>query len=155
MVELKFRAWDDLNKRMTYDFFFVDSDGGIYYDQDPHGVDISGRRRISATDRLHIMQYTGLKDKYGKEIYVGDILSASRTVTGLPLPNGKAAEIFGNIPTETRTWNDILVAEIKVNENSMSFILPQEGGTYQERGEKLEWKIIGNIHENPDLIPKT
>lgn len=101
-----------------------------------------------------VSQYSGLKDKNGKEIYEGDILSASRTVTGIPLPNGKTAEIFGNVPTETRTWNEILVVEIKVSASSISFILPEEGDTYQERGKKLQWEVIGNIYENPDLMPK-
>lgn len=152
--EIKFRAWDEINKRMTYDFFWVHSDGDIWYDQDPHGVDMSGRKKIAPVTRLKLMQYTGLKDKNGKEIYEGDILSAKRTVNGLPLPNGKAAEIFGDIPTETRTWNEIVVAEFKVTESSISFILPEEGGTYQERGIKLEWEIVGNIYDNPELLNK-
>lgn len=155
MRGIKFRAWDELNKRMIYDYFWVGSDGNLWRDQDPHGLDMSGRKKIGPTDKLHLMRWIPLKDKNGKDIYEGDILSAERTVNGMPLQNGKAAEVFGNIPTEKRTWNEILVVEIKVNANSVSFVMPEEGGTYQERGKRLQWAIIGNIYENPDLIPQT
>lgn len=153
---IKFRAWDSVNKRIIYDYFYVGSEGAIWQDQDPNGVDISGRRRIGLTTRFEIMQYIGLKDKNGKEIYEGDILKTSRTVSGLLMPNGKVAELFGINREDcvTQTWDEILIAKFKVTDNSVSFTLPEEGGTYQERGKKLEWEIIGNVYQTPDLIPK-
>ncbi len=72
--EIKFRAWDDINKRITYDFFFIDSDGGIWHDQDPYGLDMSGQKKIVSVNRLHLMQHTGLKDKNKLAIYEGDLV---------------------------------------------------------------------------------
>lgn len=156
MRDLKFRAWDTLKKVMIAEGFHVIGEVTMFGEIDNYCL--NNHEGKSALDRygdIEIMQYTGLKDKNGKEIYEGDILSASRTVTGLLLANGKVAEIFGTIPKATRTWDEILVVEIKVNANSISFILPEEGGTYQERGKKLEWEIIGNIYQNPDFVPQT
>jgi uncharacterized phage protein (TIGR01671 family) len=64
MREIKFRAWDNRNKRFTKQFY-VSADGKPYTYWDdplPNALDIV------------LMQYTGLKDKNGVEIYEGDIL---------------------------------------------------------------------------------
>jgi uncharacterized phage protein (TIGR01671 family) len=154
-VELKFRAWDKKESKWLFGYEYPNLGGFSLIGETVLMGEFSSLPLEKLINDVVIMQYTGLKDKDGKEIYEGDILSASRTVTGVPLPNGKIAEIFGNVSTETRTWDEVLIAEIKVNNNSISFELPEEGGTYQERGIKLKWIIIGNVYENPDLIPKT
>ena len=60
--EIKFRAWRILNKEMIYPFA-----------KTPFNT-LSSGDLLSRFDNENIMQFTGLHDKNGKEIYEGDIL---------------------------------------------------------------------------------
>jgi hypothetical protein len=70
-----------------------------------------------------IMQYTGLKDKNGKEIYEGDI------VIGAGSRDGGPSGVFFSYGQ----WQPF------------SFL-----GTYAG----WEFEVIGNIHQNPELLPR-
>ena len=59
--ELKFRAWNTIEKTMGEPFTLQEAIGSRKQD----GIN---------TDEVVYMQYTELKDKNGKEIYEGDIL---------------------------------------------------------------------------------
>ena len=70
MKEIKFRAWDKRdNKMRTPDRcgFYVGSSNGLAYDNE-----------IEVCEEFELMQYTGLKDLKGKEIYEGDIVKTYR-----------------------------------------------------------------------------
>lgn len=133
----KYRAWDEVTKRMIYDFFFIDSDGCIWYDQDKYGLDMSGRRKIFITDGLHVMDYIGLKDKEGLLIAEGDIISAPHFPKTLIVGFCRESASYGACIDDTMAidkmywfYNDI--------------VLDQD-----------DWYVIGNIYENPDLIQKS
>ena len=130
--EIKFRAWDDQDKKMgeVREIHF-DQYGGVdvYFS----GDDINAR----AKGQNSLMQYTGLKDKNGKEIYEGDI--------------------FDCIYKEDGCKHKLLVIW---DEESTRFRMKSYGECDQQNVTQTMWdmsrhKIIGNIYENPKLTAIT
>jgi uncharacterized phage protein (TIGR01671 family) len=86
-----------------------------------------------------LMQYTGLKDKNGKEIYEGDIVKF-RT---------ENIYLFGYVD-----WHYLghFVLSVKVSEQLSNDIWFDRVNHLSDGHNGME--IIGNIHENPELLKK-
>jgi uncharacterized phage protein (TIGR01671 family) len=94
--------------------------------------------------QLKIMQFTGLKDKNGKNIYEGDILLITN-----PLRQIQKARLIGAVEFE---WASYAV-EIKriiewksYNVDATAFML------LSSIAGSREMAVIGNIYENPELL---
>lgn len=128
--EIKFRIWIENNKRMDFtslnDLLYED---GNYYEYNGNVKDYP------------IMQYTGLKDKNGKEIYEGDIVEMNQAVTdSFDIPYTKGIVEF---------WRGQFV----VNEsNGLGCNLANFSALADINGEELRGEIIGNIYQNPKLL---
>ena len=122
MREIKFRAWDKKEKKMIEVNHLT-----LYQNSGWRFCANCGLSIGLAETEYNLTQYTGLKDKNGKEIYEGDILSF------VPIGHKKFNKPFRPF-------------EIFWDEKNAQFSdwSPKEG----ERGAE----VIGNIYENPELM---
>ena len=112
MREIKFRCYSEQDKIMYR----------------PLVLEVIAQLGHNFSDNIKLMQYTGLKDKNGVEIYEGDIIK-----DGSRLWKIEISPIYG-----------------------IFFILTKGGHSrcYGDFGSYLadEFKVIGNIYENPELL---
>lgn len=120
MREIKFRAWDTDRQRMRTgsDNLMLDLGGRKYWQ---FGYDLNFLDQSHAKEFV-LMQYTGLHDKNGVEIYEGDI-----------------------VKTDENDWVGKVVYE------APEFALVDNGFGFASLG-YCETKVIGNIYENPELM---
>lgn len=99
-----------------------------------------GKEYMRNIEEVELMQYTGLKDETGKEIYEGDILTIS--LDNDPDIEGDVIDV--NVAKKCFvTWDEDKVGF--VGKNSFLF-------QHLDRFEGILFKVIGNIYENPDLL---
>lgn len=127
MRTIKFRAWDTERKQMFFPNWLLTASGtNIDKMEHPkHG-------ELHRVDNSAIlMQYTGLKDKNGKEIYEGDIV------------NG----VFeGNTGTGFIEYDDRRDATFYVE------LIVNDLGEHQPHHINNKCEVIGNIYENSKLL---
>ena len=123
--ELKFRVWDKRSEKgsSTKEMLYDVQKHHLWYDT------------LDYTDTYVVMQFTGLKDKNGKEIYEGDIVQYNR-----------------------RSSYDGINFEVKWSEDNWGWVLVSKNKDYlineqTPEGYRYEFiEIVGNIFENPDLL---
>lgn len=130
MRDIKFRAWDNLEKRMRKVV-------SLHWQGDKLvSARLEGENEpISIEGRLVIEQIAWLTDKNGTEIYKGDICSFSSK-------NGKHVGVV--------EWSDDLASfGLRMVKNNFLYTFSE----FNIMGVNLDaLEIAGNIHENPELL---
>ncbi|KKN07449.1 hypothetical protein LCGC14_1066750 [marine sediment metagenome] len=80
MREIKFRAWDKVDKIMYYDI----QDGITFDDGSRYTFDQFLNPTSDDYHKWIIEQFIGIKDKGGREIYEGDLLQSTATKVAKP-----------------------------------------------------------------------
>jgi uncharacterized phage protein (TIGR01671 family) len=132
--EIKFRAWDKeknimgevsclsypnriSGKKQTVNFWYKDTEFW-YKDTEYRGY---------ADSTIVLMQYTGLKDKNGKEIYEGDIVKKNNSANHRCKPNKECG--------------------------TFEIIWEKEHAGFNMTGDRSHvCEVIGNIYQNPELL---
>jgi len=114
--KIKFRAWNIATKTMVdlkkITPFLLNKDiGGLY---------------IPESDEIYIMQYTGLKDKNGKELYESDYINIFDS-DGRNYGKGPITFVKGGFQCYDMPLQDIYY-------------------------ENCKFEVIGNVFENPELL---
>ena len=118
----KFRAWDKLNNEM----YVVEQ---IKFNRGEFESIGYGITSLRGADEVKLMQSTGLKDKNGKEVFVGDIVKCTRGCSHeVYIEKEYGGTFIGGMPA-------IYLKGIR------------EGYAWTEHEE-----IIGNVYENPGLL---
>jgi len=126
--EIKFRAWDN--------------EGGRWIEPEYVRIEGTGDIRCALTSvnerELIIVQYTGLKDKNGKEIYEGDLFGKM----------GGDVERPSEYEIHARVYFDMDLGAFCIDDNR---------GGWEYLADYLlvsrnERDVIGNIFENPELL---
>jgi len=133
MREIKFRAWHRGEKKLFYPislFNLLDKEVWI---NESHKKPINRLYGHVGID-IDLMQYTGLKDKNGVEIYEGDILKI----------------------TPDRYSNYISLGYVEYDHDSARYRVTTGKG-YDTRNAfdincDADFEVIGNIYENPELL---
>ena len=165
--EIKFRAWDNVENKMN-------TNGSIGAGSGSQNIDIGFDGIMSfynsfglmdgtnpafdkpVNERFELMQFTGVKDKNGKEIYEGDIVIAWSAGSkgkfeikwrqdGAPMwllyPAWQAGAFWNISATHHTKGKQFIDVSGKIESTNL------EG--YFDDG----IEVIGNIYENPELLP--
>ena len=118
--EIKFRAWDEVSEKMLNWNDFLDTN-------------MKNTFIAPESTGLILMQYTGLHDKNGQEIYEGDIVYCQTKF-------GKAKAIIKFIDGKfVAYWNSALTH-------------PENGHHIACYEINKRFEVIGNIYDNPELL---
>ena len=140
MRQIKFRVYDEETETMEYEIAV-----GKGYGKEHYILFLGLGETFIVEDKLKLMQYTGLKDKNGTEIYEGDILKS------IDKKDNKNNEWIGVVEDNGFGWLALKYKEY-LNPSWLGAL-----STPMNEPQNATWInsnciIIGNIYENKNLL---
>lgn len=149
-MEIKFRAWTGSEMILPNTLFIGAGSSaeiieialdGMVSKRNAYGLDgFSKNPAFDEPENIVLMQFTGLTDRHGKDIYAGDIVNEDLATDG--------------------KWQSVGVVEFyegsfgSRNEYDRFRIPALFTGSATEGMNLNYYEIIGNIYQNPELIPE-
>ena len=119
MRDIKFRAWNEVEEKMLNWYEFLDTN-------------MKNTFIAPESTGLILMQYTGLKDKNGKEIYEGDVIKYPEYWIGdTHFPKGISVIYWDDEEACFDTYTNTSLFDLIKN---------------------LKCEVEGNIYDNPELL---
>jgi len=137
MREIKFRAWHKKQKKMVIVLAITFSTNYLHYAYDNTWNLKYGKSYWSDISNFEIMQFTGLYDIHGKEIYEGDIVRY-KVATGVDRQEKRF---------------DYKIGFVEFRDGAF-YPRPLEDTCGDIWYDFYVWdlEVIGNIYENPELL---
>ena len=136
--EIKFRAW--MRKQWMADDVFPVGDTLAEMDGDTPVM-------VCLLRDVHLMQYTGLKDKNGVEIYEGDVMRVGNSKAQL-----QVMELLGVVELTFFTWQVGQIKTIKWERYNAPKPTKRDSISFGSMVGGKVYEVIGNIHENKELL---
>jgi uncharacterized phage protein (TIGR01671 family) len=128
MREIKFRAWDEANKK-----YIEWHDFSIVFDSDSLYELLCGNIK-----NFILEQFTGLRDKNGREIYEGDVITSA-------ISRAHQEELGCSI-------TGVVNYEPCLGSYDITSIFDDEDFCKFSEIDEFNIFVIGNIHEKPELL---
>jgi uncharacterized phage protein (TIGR01671 family) len=133
--QIKFRAWDGRRMSTVWKATFVGSNPTVFFTatqyNEPGALPMDD-------DRLSLMQFTGLQDKAGRDIYEGDVVK----------------DRFGRI-MQVQWWN-FRLCWVAISETNFHHADLYDWVDFdyekEEKSSTARVEVIGNVYENPELL---
>lgn len=147
MREIKFRAWMIEKNLMLHNVhLFYDTLGDEEHGNKWEPVSSFGQV-VEKPDEYIVEQFTGVRDRNGKEIFEGDIISVEEDfMKTIKQIDGKSVWVV----VFDEDWHAVVFQYPKKVELVGGEIGHAQNVLNPRWSEKIE--VIGNVHENPELI---